>query len=96
MEDLSHLTFEQALAELQRAVAALEAGGGDLEADLAHYERGMALIRHCHHLLDRAELRVRLLMPTGEEMALSAGGHGVPEALSEERTFDLDSEREPF
>jgi|GEM_PF-463540 exodeoxyribonuclease VII small subunit len=96
MEDLSHLSFEQALAELQRTVAALEAGGGDLEADIAHYERGMALIRHCHHLLDRAELRVRLLMPTGEEVPLSPGGRGISEALPEEGAFDLDTDRDPF
>jgi exodeoxyribonuclease VII small subunit len=95
MEDLTHLTFEQALAELQRTVAALEAGSGDLEANIAHYERGMALIRHCHHLLDRAELRVRVLMPTGEETAMPPGGRGA-EAVPETYPFDFDADREPF
>ncbi|MCS7038420.1 MAG: exodeoxyribonuclease VII small subunit [Anaerolineae bacterium] len=95
MDDLTHLTFEQALAELQRTVAALEAGGGDLESSIAHYERGMALIRHCHTLLDRAELRVRMLMPTGEEAAMPAGARGG-EAAPEAYPFDFDADREPF
>lgn len=95
MEDLTHLTFEQALAELQRTVAALEAGGGDLESNIAHYERGMALIRHCHNLLDRAELRVRVLMSTGEEAAMPPGGREL-EAAPEAYPFDYDADREPF
>ena len=37
------LTFDEALAELQRTVAELEAGGQPLEASIALYERGVAL-----------------------------------------------------
>ena len=37
------LTFDDALAELQRTVAELEAGGLPLEAAIARYERGVAL-----------------------------------------------------
>ena len=62
------LTFEQAVAELQRIVADLESGDGNLEASLARYERGIVLIRHCNDLLDQAELRVRELLPTGQEV----------------------------
>ena len=45
----------------------MEAGDGSLEESLARYERGMTLVRHCNDLLERAELRVRELLPTGEE-----------------------------
>ena len=45
--DIANLTFDEALAELQRTVAELEAGGGPLEAAIAGYERGVALHEHC-------------------------------------------------
>lgn len=59
------LTYEQALSELEEIVAALEAGDHALEAAMALYERGQALARHCAHLLDQAELKIKSL--SGEE-----------------------------
>ena len=56
------LSFDEALAELQRTVAELEAGGQPLEASLALYERGVALQQHCDRLLSDAELRVQQLV----------------------------------
>ena len=56
------LTFDEALAELQRTVAELEAGGQPLEAALALYERGVALQARCERLLGDAELRVQQLV----------------------------------
>ena len=60
--DIANLTFDEALAELQRTVAELEAGGGPLEASIAAYERGVALHERCAALLADAELRVRRLV----------------------------------
>ena len=56
------LTFDAALAELERTVAELEAGGLPLERTLALYERGVALQQQCERLLGDAELRVRRLV----------------------------------
>ena len=56
------LSFDDALAELQRAVAELEAGGQPLEAAIALYERGVALQARCEKLLSDAELRVQQLI----------------------------------
>lgn len=56
------LTFDAALAELQRTVAELEAGGQPLEAALTLYERGVALQAHCERLIADAELRVQQLV----------------------------------
>lgn len=56
------MTFDAALAELERTVAELEAGGLPLERSLALYERGVALQRRCERLLAEAELRVRRLV----------------------------------
>ena len=60
--DVEALAYDEAFAELQRVVAALEAGGGSLEATIAQYERAVALQRRCERLLGEAELRVQQLM----------------------------------
>jgi exodeoxyribonuclease VII small subunit len=60
--DPAELTFDQALAELQQVVAALEAGGTPLETSIALYERGVGLHERCAALLADAELRVSRLV----------------------------------
>lgn len=59
---IAELTFDDALAELQRTVAELEAGGQPLERSIALYERGVALHERCAALLGDAELKVRQLV----------------------------------
>jgi exodeoxyribonuclease VII small subunit len=56
------LSFDDALAELQRTVAELESGGQPLEQAIALYERGVALQARCERLLSAAELRVQQLV----------------------------------
>ena len=56
------LGFDDALTELQRTVAELEAGGQPLERSIQLYERGVALHERCARLLGEAELRVRQLV----------------------------------
>jgi len=58
------LSFDDAYAELQRAVEALEAGGQPLEEAIALHERAAALLARCDQLLGEAELRVRQLIRT--------------------------------
>ena len=53
--------FEQALAELESIVHALEDGRLGLDDSLARYERGIGLLKHCHKLLERAERKIELL-----------------------------------
>jgi exodeoxyribonuclease VII small subunit len=60
--DIASLTFDAALDDFQRTVAALEAGGQPLEEALALYERGVALHAHLDRLLTDAELRIRRLV----------------------------------
>ena len=54
-------SFEQALAELEGVVAALEQGDLTLEDSLAAFERGIGLTRICQQTLETAEQRVRIL-----------------------------------
>jgi exodeoxyribonuclease VII small subunit len=56
------LSFDNALAELQRTVAELETGGQPLERSIALYERGVALHERCASLLADAELKVQQLV----------------------------------
>ncbi|MCS6964158.1 exodeoxyribonuclease VII small subunit [Thermoflexus sp.] len=58
---IHELTFEEALAELEHIVRALEGGGLPLEETMALYERGRALADRCQQLLQEAQLRVQLL-----------------------------------
>lgn len=61
-----NLTYEQALAELESLLSALEGESKDLESTMAMFERGKALIARCQELLDKAELKVRQLTANGE------------------------------
>ena len=59
---IDELSFDEALAALQRNVAELEAGGQPLERSIALYERGVALHERCARLLAEAELKVQQLV----------------------------------
>jgi exodeoxyribonuclease VII small subunit len=61
------LTYEEAFAELETIVAALESGERLLEESMALFERGQALTKHCAELLDKAEMKVQALV--GESLA---------------------------
>jgi exodeoxyribonuclease VII small subunit len=60
--DIAGLTFEQALAELERIVAELESGQAPLERSIEMYERGAALKAHCEQRLEAARLRVEKII----------------------------------
>ena len=77
------LSFDDALAQLQRTVAELEAGGQPLEEAIALYERGVALQARCERLLADAELRVQQLV------ARAGGALEVRDVRPEEATEDL-------
>ena len=64
---LDNLTFEQALAELDRIVRLLEDGGVGLEESLARYEQGVALLKQCYGQLRQAEQRIQLLAGLDED-----------------------------
>ncbi len=63
---MNALSFEEAFAELEAAVAALQDGQMPLERALHYYEEGMKLAQHCNDLLEKAELRVQQLRVTNE------------------------------
>lgn len=54
-------SFEAAIDELEKLVAAMESGQLALEASLASYERGLQLLRYCQGKLDSVEQRIQVL-----------------------------------
>ena len=56
--NVSALSFEQAVEELEKIVAALERGDVALDRSIEIYERGEALKKHCETLLSAAENRI--------------------------------------
>ena len=56
--DIIGLSFEEALAELERIVRQLEDGKGRLDEAIDAYSRGVHLKRHCEAKLKEAQARV--------------------------------------
>ena len=54
-------SFEDALAELECIVQAMEGEPLSLEVALERYQRGVALLKSCQETLGRAEERIRVL-----------------------------------
>ncbi|GBQ91582.1 exodeoxyribonuclease VII small subunit [Gluconacetobacter johannae DSM 13595] len=61
-DDLSLLSFEDALVQLEEIVRQLEGGQLRLQDAIASYERGAALRRHCESKLNEAEARVQAII----------------------------------
>ena len=57
-DDISKMSFEDALAELETIVSKLERGDAALEDSIALYQRGAALKAHCEGKLRDAQLKV--------------------------------------
>ncbi len=70
-KDLDDLSFEEALALLDRTVESLESGSLTLAQSTAMYERGMKLARICNEMLTSAETRItRIRTAYGEQMRM--------------------------
>jgi exodeoxyribonuclease VII small subunit len=61
IKPIEKLTYEEAYAELEGIVTALESGEQPLNEALDLFERGQLLSKHCAELLDKAELKVQKL-----------------------------------
>ena len=72
-DEIAGLSFEDALAELERIVRGLEGGQQKLEDAIASYERGTTLRRHCEAKLAEAEARVQAIVERADNtLALKA------------------------
>lgn len=60
--EITAMSFEDALAELEQIVRGLEGGQLKLEDAISCYERGALLRRHCEAKLSEAEARVQAIV----------------------------------
>jgi exodeoxyribonuclease VII small subunit len=73
MKPISELGYEDARDELIAVVQQLEAGGLDLDASLALWERGEALAQRCEEHLAGARQRVEQALAARESEESSSG-----------------------
>ena len=60
--DISKLSFEDALRALEDVVRKLEGGEVPLDDSISLYERGEALRKHCQARLDAAQARIEKIV----------------------------------
>lgn len=56
--EITALSFEEAMSQLEGIVKKLESGQGQLDDAISAYERGTFLRRHCEARLKEAESRI--------------------------------------
>ena len=65
--DISKLSFEEAIKELTGIVGKIEQGEISLQDSLPQYERGMSLIKQCRTILQQAEKRIEQISQEKEK-----------------------------
>ena len=76
--------FEEHLEALEKSVSSLEGGELGLEESLQTYEEGVAALKKCHEILDRAEKKVQILLK-GESGELEPQPFEVKKAVDKEK-----------
>jgi exodeoxyribonuclease VII small subunit len=74
-------TLETSLDEITSLVEKMEGTDLTLEQSLAHFERGVKLVKHCQKILEQAEQKVQMLVQTNtEEKLVPYPGEASPES----------------
>lgn len=71
-----NITFEEAMAQLEKITARLEEGDVPLEEALEEYKRGMELSALCHQKLKKAEEELAKLVTNSGDEPFTLGGDG--------------------
>ncbi|MCH7943515.1 MAG: exodeoxyribonuclease VII small subunit [Proteobacteria bacterium] len=97
--EIAKLSFEEALAKLEKIVRQLEDGQGKLDDAIKSYERGALLKRHCEDKLKQAQAKIDRIVEaadgaigteplesesTGAEAGAEAGAGAEAEAEAED------------
>jgi|BEDMetMinimDraft_2_1075160.scaffolds.fasta_scaffold00603_7 exodeoxyribonuclease VII small subunit len=83
--DIAGLSFEEALAELERIVKSLEEGRQKLEEALAAYERGTRLRKYCEAKLAEVENRIEVIVAGEDGAPLATRPFGGEDAAASPR-----------
>ncbi len=92
-EATKNMTFEQAIAELEKIVEKMENGGMSLDESVRAYTRGNALAKLCREKLEAAEASIRVLEKDGTFSQITADGDPAP---VQPQAPEPDSEDIPF
>jgi len=66
--DEKKLSFEDALAQLEKIVEDVEQEKISLELSIDKYAQGMKLIKYCRAILEQAEKQIELISEAGKKM----------------------------
>ena len=70
IRQISSMSFEEALQELESIVRKLEEGKGNLDDAIDSYSRGAELKKHCENKLKDAQVRIDKIV-TGSDGAMA-------------------------
>jgi len=82
------LSFEESFEALRNVLAEMESGDLSLADSMAHYERGVGLLRACHETLGAAKIRIEKLLEVDKN------GDAVTEPFEHKATFEESEESE--
>lgn len=89
-EKMTELSFEKALAELEKIVEKLEEGKISLNESLAFFEKGVKLARYLRQELDKAEKKIEILLKDEKGEVKTE-----PFDLAQEKASASEEEEEP-
>ncbi len=69
MKPIEEMSFEEALAELEKLVNDLDTGQVPLEKSVELYERGEKLKAYCEKKLRDAELKIQQITKSGDDIS---------------------------
>ena len=70
-EEVSELSYEQALNKLEKVVETLESGSAPLDQSIELYTLGSVLKDHCQKKLDAAEEKISIVIKKNNEKSLA-------------------------
>ena len=87
-EEQAEPPFEEALAELESIVEAMEHENLPLEDLVSHYEKGSALLKRCESILDSARERIELITLRNENHESTTNTATQASALTQSESPD--------
>jgi exodeoxyribonuclease VII small subunit len=65
-KSIEHMSFEQALTELEEIVKKIDSGQESLELAIDSFERAMVLKNHCQKKLQEAQLKIEKITKSND------------------------------
>lgn len=66
--DISKLTYEEAIKELEKILDLLENNDCSLEESIDYFKRGIELHKYCNNILNKTEENIKILLVDDEKV----------------------------